>query len=292
MTSRNRETLRNYFGDGKLPTRQHFGDLIDSMLNMSDEGFRKSAEKGLEVSTPVGHDALVSFYRDKLPKSVLWSVSYGGGQDMLHFQPGSATGARSPIPVVPVLALDTKARVGINTATPRHALDVVGVVASTGRRGTYKPTPKPIDAKAPEEPKDAKEPQKEVELLADGNWHDITDELKGCQGFEVMAGAGRPGASRFALTHAIALNTYNPTSGWLDFFSRKKRIKQHNAYYGRRCDRLELRWEGTSGKDAAYKLRIRTGCDYGKDEATGKHMRIKVHVTQLWFDETTQGPQA
>ena len=263
MTMRNRETLRNYFGDGKLPTRYHFGDLIDSMLNMSDEGFRKSAENGIEISTPIGHDALMSFYRDQRPKSALWSVSYGGGQDMLHFQPGSATAARGR---VPVLALDAQARVGVNTGAPKHALDVAGVVASTGRRGTYRRT-------------------QELPILANGEWHDITGTLTGCQGFEVMAGAGHPTTGRFALMHAIALNTYNPSAGWLDFFSRKKRITPHHAYYGRRCDKLQLRWEGSHGKNAAYRLRIKTGCDYGEG------VRIKVFITQLWFDETTQGPE-
>ena len=261
MTIRNRETLRNYFGDGKLPTRYHFGDLIDSMLNMSDEGFRKSAENGLEVSTPVGHDALLSFYRDQRPKSALWSIGYGGGHDMLHFAPGASSAARGR---EPVLALDANARVGVNTGTPRHALDVAGVVASQGRRGTYQRA----------------EP---VPVLADGHWHDLTDTLTGCQAFEVMAGAGHPGEGRYGLLHAIALNTYNPTAGWLDFLSRKKRITPHHAYYGRRCDKLQLRWEGSSGKNAAYRLRIRTGCNYGEG------VRIKVMITQLWFDETTQG---
>jgi hypothetical protein len=264
MTIRNRETLRNYFGDGKLPTRYHFGDLIDSMLNMSDEGFRKSAENGVEISTPIGHDALMSFYRDQRPKSALWSVSYGGGQDMLHFQPGSAAAARGR---QPVLALDAQARVGINNGSPRHTLDVAGVVASTGRRGTYQVA-------------------QPVPILADGNWHDLTDTLTGCQAFEVMAGAGHPGAGRYALMHAIALNTYNPDGGWLDFLSRRKRITPHHAYYGRRCDKLQLRWEGTSGKNAAYKLRIKSGCDYGEG------VRIKVFITQLWFDETTQGTES
>jgi hypothetical protein len=264
MTSRNRETLRNYFGDGKLPTKYHFGDLIDSMLNMSDEGFRKSPENGLEVSAPVGHDALLSFYRDRRPKSALWSIGYGGGHDMLHFAPGSVGAAHDR---APVLALDASARVGINTGAPQHTLDVAGVVASEGRRGTYRMT----------EPKTP---------MANGEWHDITDLLGGCQAFEVMAGAGHPGEGRFALMHAIALNTYNPTAGWLDFLSRKKRITPQHAYYGRRCDKLQLRWEGSNGKNAAYRLRIRSGCHYGDG------VQIKVMITRLWFDETTQGPEA
>ena len=37
MSSKNRETLKNYFAEGQLPTEAHFADLIDSMLNMTDE---------------------------------------------------------------------------------------------------------------------------------------------------------------------------------------------------------------------------------------------------------------
>ncbi|HUG26163.1 hypothetical protein [Piscinibacter sp.] len=260
MTSRNRETLRNFFDDGKLPTRDHFGDLIDSMLNMSDEGFRKSAENGVEVATPVGYDALISFYREQSAKTALWSMSYGGDRDQLLFQHGSV-GASRGLP--PVLALDARDRVGINTAEPRHALDVAGVVAAQGRLGTFESA--------------AAQP-----LLADGEWHDLTDVLQGCQAFEVMAGAGHPGGGRFALMQAVALNTFNPTSGWFDFLSRKKRIRCHNAWYGRRCDKLELRWNGSSGRNASYTLQIRSKCDYGPG------VRIKAHLTRLWFDETMQ----
>jgi hypothetical protein len=265
MTSRNRETLRNYFGDGKLPTKHHFGDLIDSMLNMSDEGFRKSPENGFEVSTPMGHNALLSFYRDQRPKSALWSIGYGKERDMLYVQPGSSTITDGR---TPVLSLDVNGRMGVNHAAPRHALDVAGVVASEGRRGTY----------------DKRGPNPEA-IEADGEWHDITEPLSGCQAFEIMAGVGAPGSGRFSLLHAVALNTYNPTAGWLEIFSRKKSIKAQHAFYGRRCDRMQLKWEGSSGKGASYRLRIRTGCNFGPG------VLIKVFVTKLWFDEGMQGTE-
>jgi hypothetical protein len=260
MTSRNRETLRHFFDEGRLPTKDHFGDLIDSMLNMSDEGFRKSPENGVEVSTPVGYDALISFYREQSARTALWSVSYGGDRDQLLFHHGSVAAARS---LPPVLALDAQERVGIGTAAPRHALDVAGVVASQGRIGSWRPA-----GDAP--------------LPADGEWHDLTGTLRGCQAFEVMAGAGHPGGGRFALLHATAMNAFNPTAGWFDFLSRKKRIRAQHAWYGRRCDKLELRWDGSSGRDASYRLQIRSKCDYGAD------VRIRAHLTRLWFDEGMQ----
>lgn len=282
MIRRNRETLRTYFGAGEMPTSEHFGELIDSVLNMSDEGFAKSAENGVEISTPVGYDALVSFYRDQSAKTVRWSMSYGGEHDQLQFHAGSVGARRGQAPVLGLqwaspagvgAAADTadgasaheaQARVGINTASPQHTLDVAGVVASRGRVGTYAPAAADT-------------------LRADGQWHNLSGPLEGCQCLEVVAGVGQRGSGRYALMHAVAMNTYHPTMGWFDFLSRRNRIRCQHAWYGRRCDRLELRWDGSHGRNASYTLQIRTKCDYGPD------VRIQAHLTQLWFDTTMRG---
>lgn len=256
MTVRNRETLRSFFGAGMLPNEDHFGDLVDSMLNMSDEGFRKSAENGVEISAPAGYDALVSFYRDQNLRAPLWSMSYGGQRDQLAFKAGSVPAQRD---APPVLALDARQRVGIGTAEPQHALDVVGVVASEGRIGRYRTDGLP----AP---------------MANGDWQDLTGPLEGCQAFEVIAGAGRPGGGRFALLHATVLNTYNPNWSWLDLVARRRRIRAQSMWYGRRCDQLELRWSGTTGRQASYRLQVRSKCDYGG-------VPIRATLTRLWFDD-------
>jgi hypothetical protein len=268
MTIRNRESLRSYFSDGALPTQEHFADLIDSMLNMSDEGFRKSVERGFEISAAAGYEALLSFFRDQDPDLPLWSVGFGGAQGQLLFH-----GHREPSqdghadPAAPLWCLDPAGRIGIRNANPETTLDINGALRSTGRLGNY--------TRATATP-----------LLANGEWQDLTDSLSGCQAFEVTAGAGHQGKGHFALTHAVALNTYNPTLGILDFLNRKRGIRSTDAYYARRCDRLQLRWHGTSGAKASYRLQIRTGCDYGRG------IIIKAHVTQLWFDEDMSGGQS
>ena len=263
MTTRNRDTLKQFFQEGRLPTSDHFGDLIDSMLNMSDEGFRKTPENGVEVSTPVSHDALISFYREQSGREAIWSMAYGGDRDQLLFHHGDAraasTGSRVP-------ALDTEGRVGIGTARPRQALEVAGVVASSGRLGDLR-----------------REDDTGQPLKADGEWHDLTGPLSGCQAFEVMAGVGQKDGGRFAMLHAIAMNTYNPLPGWLEFLSPRKRIRSQHAWYGRRCDRIQLRWAGGHGRRASYRLQIRTQCDYGEGKV------IQASVSQLWFDPEMTG---
>jgi hypothetical protein len=250
MTWRNRETLKNYFGDGSLPTQAHFGDLIDSMLNMVDEGFRKTVANGQELYAPVGHHNLLSFYRDQSPQAALWRISLGAQKNQLQFQPQDAN--------EPLLSLDAQQRVGIGTAQPQTTLDVRGVVGSQGRRGTL-----PLPTKAP--------------LLANGDWQDLTGDLEGCQAFEVMAGAGQPGSGHFGLVHATALSAYNP-SGWLSWWRARRGIRQTHGWWGRRCDKLQLRWHGTHGRKAVYRLQIRTGCHFGDK------VLIQAHVSQLWFD--------
>jgi hypothetical protein len=254
MTTRNRETLRGFFSAGMLPTQDHFGDLIESMLNMDDEGFRKSEANGLEISTPAGYDALLSFYRDQNKHTALWSAAYGGKADQLVFNAG---GVAASADSAPVLALDARARVGVGTADPQHALDVAGVIASDGRVG-----------RAP-----ARQP------MADGEWHDLTNTLRGCQAFEVLAGAGRPNGGRFALLHATALNAYNPAFSWLDLLGLRRRIRQQSMWFGRRCDQLELRWSGSRGRDAAYTLQIRSKCNYGPG------VPLRATITRLWVDD-------
>ncbi|HEY9102421.1 hypothetical protein [Chitinimonas sp.] len=259
MTSRSRESLKRYFSEGALPTEDHFADLIDSMLNMSDEGFRKSVERGFEVYAPQGHDALISFFRDQEPRSPVWRVGLGSAQDQLliHGRVSPEQAADAPPPAL--LCLDRNGRIGVGNETPEAELDVVGTLRSTGRQGAYTRT--------------ATKP-----LKADGNWQDLTDDLTGCQAFEVMAGVGHAGTGRFGLLHATCINTYNPTLGLLDFLNRKRGIRCTHGYYSRRCDRLELRWSGSSGRDAKYRLQIRSGCDFGQE------VQIQVNITQLWFD--------
>ena len=210
----------------------------------------------------MGFDALLSFSRDQDPQSVVWSASYGA-RDQLQFNFG-ATAATRDAPSA--LTLDgSNQSVGINTSEPKHTLDVSGVIGAQGRIGRY-----PL--------------ARDSTLPANGQWHSLTDELQGCQGFEVVAGVGgRRGRGRYALLHAIALNTYNPDPGWFRVFSRKRPIRITCAYYGRRCDRLELQWVGDHGRDCRYRLQIRSNCDYGDG------VFIKAQLTRLWFDEDMQG---
>ncbi len=281
MTTCNRDTLKQFFEEGRRPTGNHFRDLIDSTLNMSDEGFRKTADHGFEIT---GDEALLSFYREQNngDDKPIWSVNFGGDRNQLLLRTGDGRGPDEPPPVLSLdlhqpldndLAQNPKlppeCRVGIGIAQPQAALDVFGVIASHGRRGL-------MHQRTPEG----------KPLLANGQWHALTGPLRGCQALEITAGVGLPDQGRFALVHAIAMNTYNPMPGWLSWLSRLSRrnpIRCQHAWYGQRCDRLELRWAGSSGRHGHYHLEIRTQCDYGADRV------IQASVSALWHDPHMSG---
>ncbi len=263
MPRQTRATLKNYFDEGSLPTQDHFVDLIDSMLNMVDEGFSKTDKDGLRVRAQVQENTLLSFYRGQGGDTPLWSAGFGEGNPQFVLRPGGAQ-------VPPLLVLDPAARMGVGTAEPRCTVDVVGTVGARGRLGAS--------------------PRVDEAIVADGQWKDIAVDLSGCQAFEVMAGAGNADdEGHFALMHAVAMNTHNP-AWWDNLFFAKRRIRHQHAYYSRRCDRLQLRWVGEHGKGARYRLQIRSQCDYmshrrgkGKPLAPEQEVRIHVYLTQLWF---------
>ena len=253
MAKKNRSTLKRYFSEGALPSADQFADLIDSDLNTIDEGFDKSPENGFEISLIGDHDRLISFFRNNAGKQAVWSISYDKQTDRLLFvKPHQEEEAAT------VLAFDPKGRLGVNTSEPQWELDVAGVVAAHGRLGGNPYL------------------KKQKTVPADGGWHDITDSLKGCQAFEVMAGVGKKDTGRYALMRAVAFNTFNPKGLMFNVFRRKNRIKYNQAYYRSRGDKIKLRWFGR-GDD--YSLQMRTNCAYGEG------VRIRYYLTRLWFDD-------
>jgi hypothetical protein len=159
----------------------------------------------------------------------------------------------------PVLVLEPRRENDATEVDVSWDVDVAGVLRMQGRMGT------------------------DDTVAADGRWHDITPNLVGCHGFEVMAGAGREGSGQYALMHAIALNTFNPNRPWWNVFNRRNRVRYTHAYYQSFRNKLGLRWDG--GKDG-YRLQLRSRCNYGGGA------QIRYYLTRLWFDERMRGSTA
>jgi hypothetical protein len=281
-----RETLKNYFRAGSLPRQEHFHDLIDSTLNMGDEGFAKDEKDGLKIATRGDSRTLLSFFRRSLGESApLWRMGLDESNDTLELMhqdqdsPGES----------PTLALSYDAdaadggaragektgRVGINTSQPERDLDVNGIARMVGRMGV-------VPRRMAEASADPSVPPGPV--LANGEWQTISDKLPGCHALEVLAGVGgRKGEGQYALLHAIAISAFNPRGWYLNpfgfnFLHRKNGIRVQQAYFRSRKDKLQLRWHG---EQEGFYLQIRSQRDYGLDESR-EPIRILYHVTDLW----------
>lgn len=246
MAKKDRNTLKKYFEAGRLPSSTQFADLIDSMLNVIEEGFDKTPQEGFKVSQLDHTGKLVSFYETIDVKKPVWSLRLDMTSGNLIFghqaNPNVLTLGTAAGETAVEAGVDDKVRVAINKQEAECELDVGGTIASRGRIGS---------------------PGRDVP--ADGKWHDITKELDGCQAFEIMAGVGKKRSGKYALLHATALKTFNA----------RGKITCGQAHYGSRCNRIKLRWKK---KARRYTLQLKTRCCYGEG------IFVRYYLTRLWFD--------
>lgn len=64
MAMKDRNTLKNYFRKGNLPSEANFENLIDSSVNKIDDGFSKTEDEGLMLSNIGESEKIISFYEN------------------------------------------------------------------------------------------------------------------------------------------------------------------------------------------------------------------------------------
>ena len=68
MAIKNKESLKNYFQKGGVISEKQFIDLIDSSINIIDDGIDVQPKDGLRLN-PVGlFSRLISFFKKKTQK--------------------------------------------------------------------------------------------------------------------------------------------------------------------------------------------------------------------------------
>jgi hypothetical protein len=269
MKNRPRTELKARFAEGSMPSMSDFDMLIDSTMNISDDGIEHSPTRGLCLTQMTGDERrLLSFYRQGVARA--WAVGMDGSGHSLAFEVAQPKGAETPreagerdpavltlvapggdedgLPAQPK-APSASARIGVNNSRPACELDVRGTVASSARRG-----------------------QEGQAAWADGQWHTIRAGMDGCVALEVVAGTGKQGSGKYALMHAFALKVFDAGGD----------ITYHRTHYGARRHRLELRWLEHDGS-REFDLQIKVNCNYGEG------VRIRYHITELWDDPLMAG---
>ncbi len=227
MSLKDRETLKNLFTKGRIPSEAGFADLIDSGINKIDDGFSKSIKDGLMLSPMANSKNVLGIYRKIIDPNAAWSVQL----DDIKGSDQKSLGICGQGLQTPVLQFHPEGKVGINTSQPARTLDVNGFIATRGVTGSY---------------------SAQREVPADGEWYPIIQNLDYCNAFEVVARVGVPKSGVHALLHAIALSAYG---------NSHSRIKHtHTRFSLWRPLKIKLRWVGSTHQ---YTLEMRSTRNLG-----------------------------
>lgn len=241
----NRQTLKNYFKKGSSPNEMHFAHLIDSTVNIVEDGIGRGVDDGFRIAPQGYSKKLISFFQNARNRTPSWFIGFNDSKDGLAFHDNEEESR---------LILKEGGKIGIGTDHPMHQLEVKGTAAFDTRSGSYARGIVP----------------------ADGQWHNLLTDLDDIQGFEIMARArGRKGSGKYSIAHAIALSTFGGRGS-------SSKIRITNAHYGGFFNRIQMRW---SGQVNNYNLQIRTRRHYGLNDQTGDPYFIVYNLTRLWNEE-------
>ncbi len=174
MPKRNRQSLKASFRKGNRPSELDFENLIDSTMNLLDDGLRKESDTGLMLAPEQGKSVVLSVCRESSDEEALWEFSLDAATHSL------SVGLRGQ-PFV-VMNVDGTVELGKSEG----GVILKGTLNTASRRGNFA----------------------EGEVPADGHWHDITDELEGCWALEIVAGCGRRNTGKHSLTVATAVHCF------------------------------------------------------------------------------------
>lgn len=226
MAKRNRETLKNYFKQGKRPSEQEFEDLIDSTMNTLDDGFLGSPQIGIGLTPLADEGVIISAFRNQGDSKPVWKIAVDKNTSDLQIKQCESEQSN------PILTLKHSADQALGT----HEVIINGIVNSRGRKGCFKIGYIP----------------------ADGKWYDILgkeDRLEpGCWAFEVVAGCGERNKGRYALMVATAIHC----------FGKRPKIHTVQSFFGMWGNRIKLRWvKNKDSYDAS--LQIKTHFRYSDE---------------------------
>ena len=121
-----RATLKSYFKRGEIPTEGQFAELIDSTLNLQDDGLYQPAGDPLSIKSVGADESLINFYRVVQGNNELtWQLKQNADNRLgLSFHHNGSPSR---------LFIDAATgNVGIGTTSPQAKLDVNGDIKASG----------------------------------------------------------------------------------------------------------------------------------------------------------------
>lgn len=231
-----------------------FEHLVDSGLNIKDDGLGINPEQGLVLTAKGPSKKLASFYQRISDKSTpLWSISLDSekGGKGLNFLEGETSR----------MFIKEGGRIGINTENPNYQFDVNGLIAVKGIVGTYSVGT----------------------ALADAKWHTMAKmtNLDGCQAYEIIAHIIDEKDKRFGLSIATVLMTY----GKRGYRTKVVSVEAGNKWlFGSFWNKIKFKWIiddlNTEPGKLKYMCQVKSKGHFGMKD--GQPKQIFYRVKRLW----------
>lgn len=234
-----------------------FEHLVDSALNIKDDGLGINPDNGLILTSKGANKNLMSFYQRVSDRtSPLWNISLDSEENSrgLNFNQNGKS----------VLFLQDDGNIGVNTVTPNYELEVNGLISTKGILGSYS----------------------KGYCTADGKWHtlDKLRNLDGCCAFEVFAHINDDKDRRYGLTYATMLMTHTKRG----HKNKMRTVEAGSKFlFGKFLNKIKFRWvlddlNSEPGKPK-YMVQLKTRTHYGMKDGDTKDVFYRVRL--LWDRE-------
>lgn len=218
MPRTNRNTLKEYFKRGKMPEERHFYELIDSAINIVDDGINKTPDDGLRLSPLKKDGPVIGIFKNIQDNRPAWQLSLDANGRLLIRQEDEET---------PLIVLSPDKKIELNQ--PHTDVHINGQLSAQAFNGE-------IQGKFP----------------ANGEWHTFDIPTEGCRAYRIMAGCGKIKCGQYALVQATAMHCYGKhrkirtTQSWFGSFFNRIKFRWHG--YGQKC-KLQIRTNRDYGAD-------------------------------------------
>lgn len=225
MGRTNRNTLKEYFKRGKMPDQGHFCELIDSTLNIADDGIEKTPDDGLCLAPLKKNGPVISVFKNIQDREAAWQISLDTDGRLSIRQEEEET---------PLVLLSPDGKIVLNQ--PHTDVEINGTLSARRFDG-----------------------QQKGEFPADGEWHTLPVPTEGCRAYRIMAGCGKLKTGQYALAEALAMHCYGKhrkirtTQSWFGSFFNKIKFRWNG--YGQKCT-LQIRTNRDYGEKIYICYRI------------------------------------